>query len=191
LPPRKSGGPRARRTLIDGLAFSADRHELFVSVSAGDLTKAAPIPLKGTTIFARANQQRSRHLDAGRPVRASFLNDNTIVFWDPAKGRAIGGVEPDKKKGDWHAFAFTPAGKFAANGLWFSPIRQMDEPLDNTVAILDVAAAQACQELSRRQRGRRSCGSWCLARWRNARGYRLPVTGSSSGICLRSAAARN
>jgi WD40 repeat protein len=146
LAAKKSGGPRARRTLLDSLAFSVDRSELFVAGQRWDLTRAEPIPLKADDdfVFEQTNSIRAVIAPDGR-LAASFLHDRAILFWDPAKAQALGRIEPDQKekRGDWFAFAFTPNGKLAASGKWFPPIRQeTDEPLENTINIWDVTAGK-------------------------------------------------
>jgi WD40 repeat protein len=146
LAAKKSGGPRARRTLLDSLVFCADRPELFVTGQRWDLTKAEPIPLKADDdfVFEQTNSVRAVMASDGR-LAASFLHDHAILFWDPAKAQALGRIELDQKekRGDWFAFAFSPNGKFAASGKWFPPIRpESDEPLENTVNIWDVKAGK-------------------------------------------------
>jgi WD40 repeat protein len=146
LAAKKSGGPRARRTLHDGLAFSAEAPELFVAGQRWNLTKAEPIPLIADDdfVFEQSNSLRTVLAPDGR-LAASFLHENALLFWDPTKGQAIQRIDLDKKKlpGEWHALAFTPNGKFAASGRWFPPIRQgNDETLDNTINLWDVTAGK-------------------------------------------------
>jgi WD40 repeat protein len=143
LAAKKSGGPRARRNLIDGLAFSADRPELFVCGQRWNLDKGEPIELKGDDDFTfdQTNSTRAIFTPDGR-LAASFLHSNAILFWDPARAKAIQRVEPDKSKGDWHALAFAPDGKFAANGRWFPPLRKDAPDTDQTVILWDVTAGK-------------------------------------------------
>lgn len=151
LAAQKSGGPSARRTVRDSLAFSADRAEVFVSGQRWDLTKGEPIPLKADDDFAfeQTNSLRALITADGR-LAASFLHDRSLLFWDPARAKPIKRIDTDDKKarGEWHALAFAPNGKFAATGLWFPPLRQDDgEPLDQTINVWDIAAGKRVRSL--------------------------------------------
>jgi WD40 repeat protein len=147
LAAKKSGGPRNRRTIVDGLAFSADRPELFVAGQRWDLTKAEPISLKADDdfVFEQINSLRAVISPDGRHA-GSFLAGRALLFWDPAKAKTIHRIEPDdaKYRGDWFALAFTPDGKYAASGLWFPPLRRDGEemPIEPTVHVWDVAAGK-------------------------------------------------
>jgi WD40 repeat protein len=147
---KKSGGPLERRTLHDSLAFAVDRPELFVAGQRWNLAKGEPIPLKADDDFAfdQANSRRAI-MTADARLAASFLPDGAILFWDPARARAVKRVHPDDKKvrGDWHALAFAPGGKLAATGLWFPPIRPDVDELDNTINIWDIAAGKRVKTL--------------------------------------------
>jgi len=140
---KKSGGPRSRRTLVDALAFSADRPELFISGQRWDLKSGQPIPLKSDDDFAfdQANSYRAV-MSADARIAASFLSGHAIQFWDPAKAMEIKTIEPDKKsRGDWFAFAFAPNRKLAAAGKWFAPIKEvMDDVLPPTIHLWDIEA---------------------------------------------------
>jgi WD40 repeat protein len=155
LAARKSGGPYNRRTLADGLAFSADRNELFVGGQRWDLDKAAPIPLKADEdfVFTQTNSQRAVMSSDGRHA-ASFLSSRAILFWDPAKAKTIQRIEPDlaKEDGNWHALAFTPDGKQAAAGLWFPPFLPGGDvaPPVWSIHVWDVAAGKRVKKLRQR-----------------------------------------
>ena len=153
LAAKKSGGPRSRRTLVDGLAFSVDRPELFVAGQRWDLTKAEPIPLMGDDdfIFEQTNSLRAV-MSADARHAGSFLSGRALLFWDPAKAKALHRIEPvggEKVRGDWFALAFTPNGKFAATGLWFPPLRMDGElpPSEPTVHVWDVSAGKRVKSL--------------------------------------------
>jgi hypothetical protein len=98
-------------------------------------------------VFDQTNSVRAISTPDGR-LAASFLHDGALLFWDPAKGQSIQRIEPSKKKGEWHALAFTPDGKHAANGRWFPPIRkEVDDLLESTIDILDVKAGKRLKSM--------------------------------------------
>jgi WD40 repeat protein len=151
LAAKKSGGPRSRRTLADGLAFAADRPELFVGGQRWDLVKGEPIPLEGDDDFKFDQTNSTRAvISPDARIAASFLIGQGILFWDPAKAQAIKTIEPDKKsQGDWHAFAFAPNRKFAAAGRWFPPIvpEGVEMPVEPTVHLWDITAGKRTKSL--------------------------------------------
>ncbi|MBI1830143.1 MAG: PQQ-binding-like beta-propeller repeat protein [Planctomycetes bacterium] len=153
LPAKKSGGPRARYTLLDGLAFSADRPELLISGQRWDLTNAKPIPLQADEdfLFEQTNSRRAIVSPDGR-VFASYLRDNSIVFWDSAKVAPVKRIEPGASgpapKRDWRTLALTPDARFAAVGLWFAPLgKNPESPLVPTIEIWDITAGKRVRSL--------------------------------------------
>jgi WD40 repeat protein len=147
LAAKKSGGPRSRRTLVDALAFSADRPELFIAGQRWDVKIGTPIPLKGDDdfVFEQANSRRAI-LSPDARIAASFLNGNEIQFWDPAKAEVIKTIAPTDKKSraDWSAFAFAPNRKQAAAGRWFPPIKEIvDDVLPPTIQLWDIDAGKS------------------------------------------------
>ena len=153
LAAKRSGGPYSRRTLLDGLAFSADRPELFVAGQRWDLTKGVPIPLQTDPDFRfeQTNSLRAVMTPDGRRA-ASFLADHSILVWDPANARPLRTIQPTDKKGagEWFAFAFTPDGTQAAFGKWFPLRREDDEtPPEDTIQLWDITAGKRLKTLRR------------------------------------------
>lgn len=151
LAAKRSGGPHNRRTIADGLAFSADRPELFVAGQRWDLGTGKPIPLKADDdfIFEQTNSYRAIVAPDAR-LAASFLNGQAILFWDPARAQTIRRIDPSdkKKRTDWFALAFSPNGKFAATGKWFPPIKgDGDDVLEDTIHLWDIAAGKRVRTL--------------------------------------------
>jgi WD40 repeat protein len=147
LAAKKSGGPRSRRTLVDALAFSADRPELFIAGQRWDVKTGTPIPLKGDDdfVFEQANSRRAIMSPDAR-IAASFLNGHEIQFWDPAKAEVIKTIAPTDKKSraDWSAFAFAPNRKQAAAGRWFQPNKEIvDDVLPPTIQLWDIDAGKS------------------------------------------------
>ena len=153
LAARKSGGPRIRSTLTDGLAFSPTAAELFVAGQRWDLKEGKPIPLAADDDFKfeQTNSYRAVMAPDGR-LAASFLNGHAILFWDPAKGKAIQTIEPDKKaRGSWTSLAFSPNGKFAATGkLIPRPKSDEDSPYEDSVYLWDIAAGKLVKKFRAR-----------------------------------------
>ncbi|HZZ81164.1 MAG TPA: hypothetical protein VFE62_21860 [Gemmataceae bacterium] len=151
LAAKKSGGPRIRRTLADGLAFAIGRPELFVVGQRWDLEQGKPIPSMGDDDFQFEQTNSSRAVmspDARRA--ASFLSGHDILLWDPAKAKEIKRIDPNEKKrrSDWAALAFSPDDRFVALGKWFPPIKdEPEEPLDDTIHLWDIAAGKRIKAL--------------------------------------------
>ena len=154
LAARKSGGPRSRSTLIDGLAFSPLSSQLYVAGQRWNLTTGEPIELKGDADFAfeQTNSVRAVLSPDGR-LAASILHDRAILFWEPTQAKAIQKIEPlDKKeRGSWSALAFSPNGKLFATGK-LVPRNPMDEetPYEETVYLWDIAAGKLVKKLRSR-----------------------------------------
>lgn len=146
LAAKKSGGPRSRSTLTDGLAFSASAPELYVAGQRWDLKEGKPITLVADDDFKfeQTNSYRAVMAPDGR-LAASFLNGHALLFWDPAKAKAIRTIEPPDKnfRGSWTALAFSPNGKFAATGKLIPRPRSDEEsPYEDSVYLWDIAAGK-------------------------------------------------
>ncbi|MSQ93431.1 MAG: DUF1513 domain-containing protein [Gemmataceae bacterium] len=145
LKARSSGGPRSRRTLTDGLAFSVDRPEIFIGGQRWDLTTGKPIELKADDDFRfeQTNSYRAVLTADGRRA-ASFLNGHALLFWNPATAKTIQRLEPAGKTsyGEWSSVVFS--GKLAITGKWFLPRKQDGEdPLADTLHVWDIAAGKS------------------------------------------------
>ncbi|MBI2808013.1 MAG: DUF1513 domain-containing protein [Planctomycetes bacterium] len=143
LAAKQSGGPRTRRTLADGLAFSADRPELFVAGQRWSLKSGEPIPLEGDDDFRfdQTNSYRAMLTPDGRRA-VSFLIGQSLLFWDPARAKTIRRIEPADKerRSEWSAVAFFPDGKRAVTGKWFIPRPPEDEtPATPTLHVWNLA----------------------------------------------------
>jgi len=112
---RAAGRRQAAPNLIDALAFSATVPELYVAGQRWDLKEGADSARGGRRFqFEQTNSYR-RGDGPRRASCASFLNDQSILFWDPAKAKAIQTIEPPKKSsGYWTPLAFFANGKLAA-----------------------------------------------------------------------------
>jgi len=142
LAAKKSGGPRNRRTLTDGLVFSAAAPELFIAGQRWNLKDGTPVPLMADDDFKfdQTNSYRAVMAPDGR-LAASFLHGQSILFWDPAKAMAIQAIEPAKNaRGSWTALAFSPNGKLAATGK-LNPRKAMDDetPYEDSIYVWDIA----------------------------------------------------
>jgi WD40 repeat protein len=145
LAARKSGGPRNRRTLVDALAFSATARELFVAGQRWDLKSGKPVPLMADDdfLFEQTNSLRAVMAPDGK-LAASFLNDHSIQFWDPATAKVIKTIEPAMdSRGSWTSLAFSPNGKLAATGKLI-PRKAMDDetPYEETVYVWEIATGR-------------------------------------------------
>lgn len=153
LAAKQSGGPRARRTLTDGLAYSADGSELFIAGQRWNLKTGEPIKLESDDDF-RFDQTNSRRavIAADGQLAGSFLNGNALLFWQPTTAKTLSRIEPDGKlKGEWFSLAFSHDGKRAATGMWFPPRRDVaDEVLDPTVHVWDIAKGVRAKSLRHR-----------------------------------------
>jgi WD40 repeat protein len=147
LKAKESGGPRIRRTLSDGLAYSADRPELFIGGQRWDLTKGEPIPLMADDDFRfeQTNSYRAVFTPDARRA-ASFLNGHALLFWEPGTAKTIQQIEPAGKKsyGEWAAVAFHSSGKVAVTGKWFLPRNPEDPtPLEDTIYVWDLETGKS------------------------------------------------
>ena len=148
---KKSGGPRIRATLVDGLAFSPYASELFVAGQRWDLTKSEPVKLEADDDF-RFEQTNSRRavLSPDGRMAASFLTGQAILFWDPSKARQIQKIEPTEEwgNGTWTSLAFAPNGKYAATGKMI-PRRKDDDdtPFEETVYLWEIATGKLVKKL--------------------------------------------
>ncbi len=153
LAAKQSGGPRARRTLTDGLAYGLDGSELFISGQRWSLKTGEPIQLEADDDF-RFDQTNSRRavLSADGRFAGSFLNGNALLFWQPLTAKTLSRIEPDGKlKGEWFSLAFSHDGKQAATGMWFPPrLDVADEVLDPTVHVWDIAKGVRAKSLRHR-----------------------------------------
>ena len=145
LAARKSGGPRSRSTLIDGLVFSASAPELYIAGQRWDLKAGKPIPLEADDDFKfeQTNSYRAVMAPDGK-LAASFLHGQSILFWDPAKAKAVQTIEPPKNsRGSWTALAFSPNGKLAVTGK-LNPRKAMDDetPYEDSIFLWDIAAGK-------------------------------------------------
>lgn len=146
LAAKKSGGPRNRTTLNDGLAFSTNGAELFVAGQRWDLKEGKPIALKANDdfIFEQTNSYRAVMAPDGA-LAASFLNDHSLMFWAPENAKVVSTIEPPSKtfRGSWTALAFSPGGKFAATGKLNPRVKGDDEtPHEDSVYLWDIAAGK-------------------------------------------------
>src|SRR5207253_2873395 len=100
--------------------------------------------------FEQGNSHRAVLTPDAR-LGASFLHDGSLLFWDPAKAqemKRIAAAELKKNEGIWPTLAFTPNHKYAALGRWFPPLAPQEEQvLQDTVQILDIAAAKRVKRL--------------------------------------------
>lgn len=150
LAARKSGGPRNRTTLTDGLAFSPTGTELYVAGQRWDLTDGKPIPLQadGDFAFEQTNSYRAVLAADGR-LAGSFLNNHALMFWEPGRAKVLSTVEPPDKKfrGSWTALAFSPNGKWAATGK-LNPRPKSDEetPYEDSIYLWDIAQGKLAKK---------------------------------------------
>lgn len=149
----RSGGPRARTTLLDAMAFSAHRPELIISGQRWDLDDRKPIPLKADDdfLFDQTNSRRAIVSSDGRII-ASYLSEYSILFWESATGKILKRIEPagvnSRPRREWRSLALTPSAKLAALGLWFAPLGKDPETgLVPTIEIWDIAAGKRVRSL--------------------------------------------
>src|ERR1019366_1654758 len=152
LAAKQSGGPRSRSTLVDGLAVSPSGPEVFVAGQRWNLKTSEPVELEADDDFRfeQTNSRRAVLAPDGR-LAASFLNGSAILFWDPAKAKAIQKIEPKDKntRGMWTGLVFSPNGKFAATGKLIPrpAMTEDDVPFEPSVYLWEIATGKLVKKL--------------------------------------------